>query len=38
MQKMLIADDDIHLRKLVMTYAQQANYQCLEAADGLQAL
>lgn len=38
MQKMLIADDDIHLRKLVMTYAQQANYQCLEAADGPQAL
>lgn len=38
MERMLIVDDDIHLRKLVTTYARQANYQCLEASNGSQAL
>ena len=38
MPKMLIVDDDSHLRKLVLTYAQLGNYQCQEAANGSQAL
>lgn len=38
MPKMLIVDDDIHLRKLVLTYAQLENYQCREAENGQQAL
>lgn len=38
MEKMLIVDDDAHLRKLVTTYARQEDYQCLEASDGSQAL
>lgn len=35
---MLIVDDDIHLRKLVLTYAQLENFQCREAENGQQAL
>ncbi|MDE7242518.1 MAG: response regulator transcription factor [Oscillospiraceae bacterium] len=38
MPKMLIVDDDIHLRKLVLTYAQLDHYQCQEAESGSQAL
>ena len=38
MPKMLIVDDDVHLRKLVLTYAQMENYQCQEAENGAQAL
>jgi len=35
---MLIVDNDLHLRKLVLTYAQMENYQCREAESGDQAL
>ena len=38
MPKMLIVDDDIHLRKLVLTYAQMNHFECLEAESGSQAL
>lgn len=38
MPKMLIVDDDSHLRKLILTYAQMENYQCREAENGEQAL
>ena len=38
MPKMLIVDDDIHLRKLVLTYAQLENFQCREAESGDRAL
>lgn len=38
MPKMLIVDDDVHLRKLVLTYAQMENFQCREAESGRQAL
>lgn len=31
MPKLLITDDDLHLRKLVLTYAQLEGYQCTEA-------
>ena len=35
MPSTLLADDDFHLRKLVLTYAQMENYQCRAAAgDG----
>ncbi|WP_366926298.1 response regulator transcription factor [uncultured Intestinimonas sp.] len=35
---MLIVDDDLHLRKLVLTYAQMEQFQCREAESGAQAL
>ena len=38
MRKMLIVDDDTHLRKLVRTYAELENFQCMEAKDAEQAL
>lgn len=38
MPNMLIVDDDIHLRKLVLTYAQMENFQCREAESGDRAL
>ena len=38
MPNMLIVDDDVHLRKLVLTYAQMEHFQCREAASGQQAL
>lgn len=38
MPSMLIVDDDLHLRKLVLTYAQMENYQCREAESGERAL
>lgn len=38
MPKLLITDDDLHLRKLVLTYAQLEGYQCEEAENGFAAL
>ena len=38
MPRMLIIDDDIHLRKLVLTYADLAGFQCKEAENARQAL
>lgn len=38
MPKMLIADDDIHLRKLVLTYAELEGFQCKEAESARQAI
>ena len=38
MPTMLIVDDDLHLRKLVLTYAQMDQFQCREAESGAQAL
>lgn len=38
MPKLLITDDDLHLRKLVLTYAQLEGYQCTEAENGFEAL
>ena len=38
MAKLLIVDDDIRLRKLVLTYGEVEHYECDEAADGLAAL
>lgn len=38
MRKMLIVDDDIHLRKLVYTYAEMEEFHCTEAENSEQAL
>ena len=38
MPRMLIVDDDIHLRKLILTYAQLEDFQCREAETSPQAL
>ena len=38
MEKLLIVDDEMHLRKLVLTYADVAGYQCDEAETGDKAL
>ncbi|MCD8121010.1 MAG: response regulator transcription factor [Clostridiales bacterium] len=38
MPRILITDDDLHLRKLVRTYADLEGYQCEEAEDGSAAL
>lgn len=38
MSKMLIIDDDILLRKLVLTYAELDGFQCQEAGNAQQAL
>lgn len=38
MPKLLITDDDIRLRKLVLTYAQLEGYLCEEAENGFAAL
>ena len=38
MPRLLITDDDIHLRKLVLTYAELEGYHCEEAASGREAL
>ena len=38
MLRMLIIDDDAHLRRLVATYAQRDNFQCREAENAVQAL
>ncbi len=36
--RLLIVDDDLHLRKLVRTYAQMEQFQCEEAVNGQEAL
>ena len=38
MPKLLIVDDDIHLRKLVLTYAELDGFQCEEAENGQEAI
>lgn len=38
MNKILIVDDDLHLRKLVKTYADLENFICEEAENGSDAL
>lgn len=38
MKKMLIVDDDIHLRKLVLTYASAEDFKCQEAENAERAL
>jgi DNA-binding response OmpR family regulator len=38
MPKILVVDDDIHLRKLVLTYAELDNFQCEEAETGNEAI
>jgi len=38
LKRMLIVDDDIHLRKMVLTYAEVGGYACSEADDGSRAL
>lgn len=38
MAKLLVVDDDFHLRKLVLTYAELDGYQCEEAENGQKAL
>ena len=38
MEKILIVDDDLHLRKLVRTYAELEDFTCEEAQNGFEAL
>lgn len=38
MQKILIVDDDTHMRALVKTYAEIEGYLCFEASDGKETL
>lgn len=38
MLNLLIADDDIHLRKLVRTYGELEGYTCEEAENGFEAI
>lgn len=38
MPNLLITDDDLHLRKLVRTYAELEGYRCEEAASGQEAI
>jgi len=38
MARMMIIDDDLHLRKLVLTYADLEGFQCSEAKNAQQAL
>lgn len=38
MSKLLIVDDDLYLRKLVLTYAELEGYQCEEAENGQKAI
>ncbi|ULQ60441.1 response regulator transcription factor [Brucepastera parasyntrophica] len=38
MAKLLIVDDDIHIRKLVLTYTELEGLQCAEAGSGKEAL
>lgn len=37
-KSMLIVDDDMHMRKMILTYAQIEGFQCYEAEDGSKAL
>lgn len=38
MKRILIVDDDTHIRMLVRTYAEAEGYECVEAEDGEAAL
>lgn len=38
MPHILITDDDMHLRRLVRTYAELEGFDCIEAADGASAV
>jgi len=38
MPRLLITDDDLHLRKLVLTYVEMEGYHCEEAENGREAL
>ncbi len=38
MPRLLIVDDDIHLRKLVLTYGELEGFQCEEAENGQKAI
>jgi two-component system, OmpR family, response regulator len=38
MSKILIVDDDPHIRQLARTFLQQAGFDIMEAADGVEAL
>lgn len=38
MPRLLITDDDLHLRKLVRTYAELEGFSCVEAENGAAAL
>ena len=38
MPRLLITDDDLHLRRLVRTYADMEGYQCEEADCGAAAI
>ncbi len=38
MVRLLIVDDDIHLRKLVLTYGELEGFQCEEAENGQKAI
>lgn len=38
LRRMLIADDDMHLRKLVSTYAELEGFQCQEAENAQEAI
>lgn len=38
LEKLLIIDDDIHLRKLILTYAELEGYQCEEVENGEKAI
>ena len=38
MQKILIADDEAHIRRLVCDFLRREGYEPLEAEDGEQAL
>lgn len=38
MLRLLITDDDIHLRKMALTYTEMDDYQCEEAENGREAI
>lgn len=38
MRKLLVVDDEVHLRTLVRTYAELEGFQCFEAENGEEAL
>ena len=38
MAKLLIVDDEINIRNLIVKYAKYENYETLEAGDGMMAV
>ncbi|MGH2409112.1 MAG: response regulator, partial [Chloroflexota bacterium] len=38
MSRILIVDDDPHLRELARTFLRNAGFEVIEAADGIEAL